>query len=115
MERADLRAWYQDLMRLRRRSPALCRGGFQLVYAVGNLVAYMREAVEERLLIVVHRAGDAPDTLPVRHADLADGTLLREALTSREAVVSGGMLSLAGLPPVGAQIWRVIEVLKHPT
>jgi alpha-glucosidase len=103
----DLRAWYQRLIRLRRHSPALRHGGFQLVYAAGDVVAFLREAPGERLLVVVRRAGDAPESLPVRHAALADGTLLREMLTGQETVISGGMLSLAGLPSVGAQIWRV--------
>ena len=103
----DLRAWYQRLIHLRRHSPALSRGGFQLVYAAGNIVSFLREAPQERLLVIVRRTGDAPDALPVRHAGLADGTPLREALTSQQAVISGGMLSLAGLPAVGPQIWRV--------
>ncbi len=102
-----LRAWYQRLIRLRRHSPALRHGGFQLVYASGDVVAFLREAPEERLLVVVRRTGDATEALPVRHAALADGTLLREDLTGQETVVSGGMLSLSDLPPVGAQIWRV--------
>jgi alpha-glucosidase len=103
----DLRAWYQRLIHLRRHSPALCHGGFQPVHAAGNLVAFLREAPHERLLIVARRSGDTPGTVPVRHAGLADGTLMREALTGRETIISAGMLSLAGLPPVGAQIWRV--------
>ncbi|TMF49175.1 MAG: hypothetical protein E6I32_06120 [Chloroflexi bacterium] len=67
----------------------------------------MREAPEERLLVVVRRASDGLEDFAVRHADLADGTRLHEVLTGAERVVSGGSLSLAGLPEVGAQIWRV--------
>jgi len=70
-------------------------------------VSFIREAPEERLLVVVRRASDGLEDLPVRRADLADSTHLRELLTRVEAVVAGGKLSLASLPAVGAQIWRI--------
>lgn len=104
---ADLRTYYQQLIRLRRSSPALSYGGFQLLYAEGHTLAFLREAPEERLLIVARRAADEVDALPVRAANLPDGTSLRELLTGTESVVSGGMLSLAGLPEVGVRLWRV--------
>ena len=103
----ELHAYFKALIHLRRHSPALCHGGFQLVYAGGNTVSFIREAPEERLLVVVRRASDGLEALPVRRADLADGVHLREVLTGAQQVASGGRLSLAGLPEVGAQIWRV--------
>ncbi|HEY6542996.1 MAG TPA: alpha-glucosidase C-terminal domain-containing protein, partial [Ktedonobacteraceae bacterium] len=103
----DLRAYFQQLMRLRRSSPALSHGGFQLLHAEGNTLAFLREAPEERLLIVARRASDKLDALAVRAAALPDGTQLREVFTGTESVVSNGMLSLAGLLEVGARIWRV--------
>ena len=103
----DLHAYFKLLIHLRRGSPALSHGGFQLLYAEGNTVAFMREASQERLLIVARRAEDELAALPVRSAALPDGTHLRELLTDAESVVSNGMVSLAGLPAVGAHIWRV--------
>jgi len=103
----DLRTYFQRLIRLRRSSPALNHGGFQLLYAGGNTIAFMREAPQERLLVVARRAADELAALLVRSAALPDGTHLHELLTGAEGVVSGGMLPLAGLPEVGAQIWRV--------
>ncbi len=107
----ELHAYFKALIHLRRHSPALCHGGFQLVYAGGNTVSFIREAPEERLLVVVRRASDGLEALPVRRADLADGVHLHEVLTGAQQVVSGGRLSLAGLPAVGAQIWRVNTIL----
>jgi len=69
--------------------------------------AFLREAPQERLLIVARRAADELDALPVRAAALPDGTQLRELLTGAEGSVSGGRLSLANLPEVGARIWRI--------
>lgn len=105
---SDLLAYFKLLMRLRRSSPALSHGGFQLLYAEGDTLAFMREDPRERLLIVARRAEDELAALPVRYAALPDGARLHELLTGAEGVVSGGMLSLAGLPAVGAQIWRVV-------
>jgi alpha-glucosidase len=102
-----LRALYRKLIQLRRTSPALRRGGMQFVYAAGETLAFLRDAPEERLLVVARRADDGIQALPVRHANLADGTRLREVLSGAEAKVVEGMLSLASLPAPGAQVWQV--------
>ncbi len=104
----DLRTFFQHLTRLRRTTPALRWGGFQQLYAAGDTLAYQREAHEERLIIVARRANDGLQSLPVRHAGLADGTLLREILSGAESRVVGGALPLIGLGVVDAQIWRVV-------
>ncbi|HEY7127708.1 MAG TPA: maltodextrin glucosidase [Ktedonobacterales bacterium] len=102
----DLRAWYQQMIRLRRTSPALRWGGFQMLHATGETIAFLREAPEERLLVVARRAQDGLKALPIRHAGLADGVRLREVQSGAEATITGGMLSLVSLPALGAQIWR---------
>lgn len=104
-----LRAHYKALARLRRSAPALRWGGLQMLYAAGDTLAYLREAPEERLLVLARRADDGLRALPVRHGGLADGTRLRELLSGAEAQVAGGALPLASLPAMGAQIWRVEE------
>lgn len=103
----DLRAFYQRLARLRRASPALRQGGFQLLYATGHTLAYLRETPDERLIVVARRGDDGLAALPVRHGGLPDGTPLRELLSGVETTVQDGWLPLTGLPAVGAQIWQV--------
>ena len=95
----DLRAHFQQVIRLRRTAPALRRGGYQQVYADGGLIVYLRQAPEQRLLVVGYRG---PDTLagveiPVWHAGLADGTTLTDLLGSGNQTVRHGMLRLDGL------------------
>ena len=102
------RALYQRLIHERRTAPALRTGGFQALYAAGETLAFLREAAQERLLIVARRAADGLTALPVSHAGLADGTRLQELLTGQEASVLHGTLPLNGLPPIGAQLWRVV-------
>ena len=107
---SDRRTFYQKLIRMRRTSPALRRGGFQLLYAAGETLAFLREAAEERLLVVARRASDTLMALPVRHAGFQDGTRLREVFTGAETVITGGMLPLHNLAPVGYQMWRQATV-----
>lgn len=103
-----LRALYHMLIQLRRTSPALRWGGIQFVYAASETLAFLREAPEERLLVVARRASDGVQALPVRHANLADGIRLRDIMSGADARVVEGMLPLASLPTLGAQVWRVL-------
>ncbi len=103
-----LREFYRALIRLRKTSPALRQGGIQFAYAAGETLAFLREAPEERLLVVAKRAGDGIQALPVRHVGLAEGARLRELLTGAEATITGGVLPLERLPALGAQIWQAL-------
>ena len=100
------RAFYRQCTHLRRSSPALRHGGFQILYAAGETLAFMREAPEERLVVVARRAADGLDALPVRHGGLPDGLVLKEVISGAETVVEQGMLSLSDLLGAGIQVWR---------
>jgi alpha-glucosidase len=104
----DLRTTYRNLIALRRNSPALRWGGFQLLYAAEHTLAYLRDAPEEQLIIIAHRAADNLNGLPVRYGGLADGTALRELFSGAEVRISNGYLPLAGANSPGVQIWRVV-------
>lgn len=101
------RAFYQQLIHERRTSPALHGGGLQHLYANGDTLAYLREAPEERLLIVARRGDDGLTTLPVAHGGIADTTRLTDIVSGTQTVVNQGQLSLETLPTVGVQIWRI--------
>ena len=101
------RSLYQRLIHERRTAPALREGGFQALYAAGETLAFLREAPDERLLIVARRKDDGLKALPVQQAGLSDGTHMQEVLSGTQAIVVDGFLPLESLPPIGAQIWRV--------
>jgi alpha-glucosidase len=101
-----LRAFFQRLIALRREAPALRWGGFQLLHAAGDTVAFQREAPEERIVVVARRADDGLRALDVAHGGIPDGARLRELLSGAEAVIQGGRLPLDSLPAIGAQLWR---------
>jgi alpha-glucosidase len=101
----DLHEHHKRLIRLRREAPALRHGGFQMIAAEGGLLAYQREAAEQRLLVIGWRGPEmrpaAP--LPVAHAGLADGARLREVFSGQTFVVQGGAVALPALM-VGAAL-----------
>lgn len=100
------RAFYQKLVRLRRTLPALRHGGFQMLYAEGQTLAFLREAPEERLIVVARRSADGRQSLPVRHGGLPDGMVLTDLISGAETTIEQGMLSLTNLPDAGMQIWH---------
>jgi len=103
----DLRAYTQALIRLRRDSPALSRGGFQLLAVEADGLAFLRDTDEEQVIVVAQRGPGARPAgpLPVWAGAIADGTQFVEVGTGQVSRVSQGQLPLAAVPP-GAQIWR---------
>jgi alpha-glucosidase len=57
---------YRRLIALRRSSDALARGGLRYAYVDDDVIAYVREAPNERLLCLASRAPHEPVRLPLR-------------------------------------------------
>jgi alpha-glucosidase len=57
---------YRRLIALRRSSNALARGGLRYAYVDEDVIAYLRETREERLLCLASRAPHEPVRLPLR-------------------------------------------------
>lgn len=72
-------AAYRELFTLRQAHPALRRGGLRWVTASTEVIAYLRETEQERLLVVAIRTGDGsvhvPGTLTTGSARSLAGTL----------------------------------------
>lgn len=103
----ELRSFYQRLIQLRRTSPALIDGGFQVLSVEEDTLAYLRDAEEEQLIVIGHRGpGLRPASpLPVSQGAIPDGTKFVEVLTGMQATVINGQLPLPAMPP-GVAIWR---------
>ncbi len=94
-----LRDYHRTLIHLRRRSVALQRGGFQLLLSDIDTVAYQRESLDERLLVIAHR-GESPrpgGVLPVAHGGIADGARFVDLASGDSFTVRDGGLPL---PPM---------------
>lgn len=95
----DLRAYHQTLIALRKSAPALQHGGFHILRADGDLIAYQRHAPEQHLVIVGYRGSDssASFAIPVWRGGLADGRALKDLLGGQTYTVTDGQLVLTGL------------------
>jgi glycosidase len=106
----DLREWYKRIMNLRRTSPALRRGGFQLLVAEGGLVVFQRQSVEQRLIVAGYRGPDdlSEVSVPVWHGGIPDNATLTEMLGSDLILtVKNGSIILRGLVKGAAFVFAV--------
>ena len=107
---SDLRAFYQALIKLRRRSPALINGGFQVLLVEENVLAYLRDVDEEQIIIIGNRGLSEfhAGLIPVDLGGIPDGTVFGELFSGQTSTVVNGSLSIPSLP-VGVQIWQTIS------
>lgn len=102
----DLRSFYQALIALRRSSPALQHGGFEIVLAEEDTLAFLRDAPEEQVIVVARRSATMqPPLLALAERGIADGRVFTELFSGTSATVAQGQLAL---PAQGltATIWR---------
>lgn len=102
----ELLAFYKVLTSLRRTSPALVNGGFQVLFIDDDTLMYQRDADEEIILVVARRGSSSrsPGPVPVSQGAIADGTEFEEIFTHQRVSIQNGYFLLPELPP-GAQVW----------
>lgn len=106
----ELRTFYQRLIQLRRTSPALISGGFQVLSCEENTLAYLRDTDSEQIIVIGNRGPEArpAQALFVRDGGIPDGTQFREFFSGQSLTVQNGYLPIPALP-VGVQIWRSVS------
>lgn len=97
--------YHKRLIHFRRSSTALQRGGFQMLLIEPDTIAYQRESIDERVIVVAHRSETPrpPGPLPLSHTGVADGTQFIDLMSGTEFIAREGVLSLPALPQ-GAMI-----------
>ncbi len=102
----ELRAYFQRLIGLRRTAPALRWGGFQFLYAAGDVLAFQRQSAEQRLIVVAHRGKAASEhiQLAVWQAGVEDGTTLTDTFMGATFTVEGGYVALGSLAAGGVLV-----------
>ena len=103
----SLRSFYQRLIRLRRSSPALIDGGFQILLAEEGCLAFLRDTDVEQILVIGNRGpgGRPAQELFVRAGGIPDGSTFTEIFSGQTLTVQDGHLPLPALP-AGIQIWQ---------
>ena len=104
-----LRDYHRELIRLRRSSPALQQGGFQVLLTEPDTVAYQRESPDDRVLVIAHRGEELRPAAPLSlaHAGIADGARFDDVLSGSEWIVRDGALWLPDLEQ-GALVLRQV-------
>ena len=95
----EMLSFTRQVVQLRANSPALKEGGFQLLYAEGDLVAFLREHPQQSILAIGYR-GQAPSPsvdIPVWQGGIAAGTQLTDLISGQRFSVTGDSLTLEGL------------------
>jgi alpha-glucosidase len=92
----EMLAHYKKIIHLRRTQTALQTGGFQQLYAQDGLVSFLREATDQRLLVVGYRGAEtrAMHWLPIWQAGFREGAKLVDLLSGKEYTVSEGAITL---------------------
>ena len=102
----DLFAYFKRLCHLRRTSPALQEGGFQVLWTDDDTLVFQRDSEEQTILVAARRGPETRPAglIPVAHAAIADGTEFEEIFSLQRATVENGTFPLPALTP-GAQVW----------
>jgi alpha-glucosidase len=108
----DLLAFYRRLIQLRKESPVLQTGGFQILAVEDDTLAFQRMNEDSRILVVAHR-GETPrpaGPLPVAHGGIADSTHFVELFSGGDLIVTGGKLSLPEHAQ-GTTLWQAVSTM----
>ncbi|MFZ2096127.1 MAG: alpha-amylase family glycosyl hydrolase [Anaerolineales bacterium] len=102
----ELLSVYKTLIHLRRTSPALVDGGFQVLLVEDDTFVYQRDSDEETILVIARRGSQRRPAglIPVWHGAIRDGTEFSELFTGQHSRVKAGKLPLPEIPP-GGQVW----------
>ena len=93
---------YRRLIALRRGSPALQRGGLRVAYVDADVIAFLREGLEERVLVLASRVGGDEVRLPLS----ALGARETETLYGSDARIEDGCAVLPAEGPA-FHAWRL--------
>lgn len=106
----ELHAFYKALISLRRTSPILQGGGFQILMIEQDVIAYQREHPAGRIIVVAQRSSQPrpAGAMPVFHGGVPDGTRFREYFSGLQTQVLDGGLILPELPQ-GATLWQEFD------
>lgn len=105
----DLLLFFRDLIMLRRTSPILREGGFQILMAEQDTFAYQRQHQDGHLIVIAHRSSSPrpEQPLPIRHAGIGEGLRFRERFTDVIATTVNGLLPVPEQPQ-GVSIWEQV-------
>jgi alpha-glucosidase len=108
-ERWDPATWRHTrrLLAIRRASPALRRGGVRWVHLDDDVIVYLRDHPEERLLVALTRAAAGEVVLDAGVLGLAPGTAVESLLDGDDLSVRAGHVRLPAVTGPSGRLWRL--------
>jgi alpha-glucosidase len=97
---------FRQLCAVRRDSVALRRGGLRWVHVDADRIAWLREAQEESILVLLARAGGGPITLSAPLLGLDEGSQARNVYGGATLSAHAGLAVLPGDGPM-VQMWEL--------
>lgn len=94
---------YRRLLRLRRDHRALRRGGFRWVHVADDVLCFLRETADERLLVAVSRAAAPAIELPAGVL----GSTAADLLGGPDVTASDGVLTLPDVEGPTVRAWQL--------
>lgn len=86
---------HKTMIALRKENPALREGGFQILHAEGDIVAFLRESTHQRIVVLGNRGNrQATFALNVANGGISNGDTLQDLLTGKQYLVKEGVITL---------------------
>jgi alpha-glucosidase len=95
------------LVEMRRASPALRRGGLRWVHLDDDVIVYLRDHPDERVLVALTRAGAAEVVLDAEVLGLVADARLEPLLGGQDLAVAAGVLRLPAVEGPSGRVWRL--------
>lgn len=112
-EDRDLLDFCQRIIHVRNsHKELLAHGDVQTLLARGNIFAYERKSPEESAVVILNRGRG--EKVTVHAGGLKDGTVLQDALSSRQVVVQDGRISLYLAENKGVMLFTTSEAYHKP-
>ncbi len=105
----DLLATYRQLIALRRGVGALRRGGMRFVAASDDAIAFVRETMDETVLVQAARAPHEP--LRIGRGDLGMTDVAERLYGDGDLIVTGSTVALPGDGPA-FNVWRISQPVE---
>jgi alpha-glucosidase len=102
----DLLSVFRQLCAVRRDSVALRRGGLRWAYVDADRIAWLREADEQSILVLLARAGGQPITLNAALLGVDQGSQARNVYGGATLTAHEGLATLPADGPM-VQIWEL--------
>lgn len=94
-----LRGFYQRLINLRKSAPALIHGGFEILAVDENVIAFIRESKDQKIIGVFNRGADLrPYSVRLEQADIPDQRWWIDAFSGQGWQVKDGRIDFEILP-----------------